>query len=194
MMSIWDTCEKSLEVKTSIILRILHIGSNDTIEDLYFDFHQSVPITTKVVNSNPTHGEVYSIQHYVINFVSDLRKVSGFLRFLPPIKLTSMIDITVIQHPHLPSAEGFLPPKQALYPQLFIDIGQIFKYFFSLHTDLYVSNEKKVMVNNMINVINKRTTASLLKLLNKKDHDIWHLLSRLENQNLIYQFIPVLGQ
>jgi hypothetical protein len=27
---------------------------------------QSVPIITKVVSSNPTHGEVYSIQHYVI--------------------------------------------------------------------------------------------------------------------------------
>ena len=24
---------------------------------------QSVPITTKVVSSNPVHGEVYSIQH-----------------------------------------------------------------------------------------------------------------------------------
>jgi hypothetical protein len=31
---------------------------------------QSVPITTKAVSSNPTHGEVYSIQHYVIRFVS----------------------------------------------------------------------------------------------------------------------------
>jgi hypothetical protein len=30
---------------------------------------QSVPITTKVVSSNPGHGEVYSIQHYVIEFV-----------------------------------------------------------------------------------------------------------------------------
>jgi hypothetical protein len=27
---------------------------------------QSVPITTNVVSSNPVHGEVYSIQHYVI--------------------------------------------------------------------------------------------------------------------------------
>jgi hypothetical protein len=27
---------------------------------------QSVPITTNIVNLNPTHGEVYSIQHYVI--------------------------------------------------------------------------------------------------------------------------------
>ena len=39
-------------------------------------------------------GEVYSIQHYVIKFVSDLRQVSGFLRvimFPPPMKLTARI-------------------------------------------------------------------------------------------------------
>ena len=52
---------------------------------------QSVPITTNVVSSNPVHDEVYSIQHYVRKFVSDLRQVGGFLRFLPPIKLTSTI-------------------------------------------------------------------------------------------------------
>jgi len=48
---------------------------------------QSVLITTKVASLNPTHGEVYSIQHYVIKFVSDLRQVSGFLQVLgfPPI-------------------------------------------------------------------------------------------------------------
>jgi hypothetical protein len=33
---------------------------------------QSVPITTKVASLNPTHGKEYSIQHYVIKFVSDL--------------------------------------------------------------------------------------------------------------------------
>ena len=33
---------------------------------------QSVPITTKVVSSNLAHGEVYSIQHYVIMFVGYL--------------------------------------------------------------------------------------------------------------------------
>ena len=38
-----------------------------------------MPIIIKVVNSNPVHGEVYSIQHYVIKFVSDLRQVGGFL-------------------------------------------------------------------------------------------------------------------
>ena len=37
-------------------------------------------------------GEVYSIQHYVIKFVSGLRQVGGFLRFFPPpIKLTATI-------------------------------------------------------------------------------------------------------
>jgi hypothetical protein len=48
----------------------------------------------KVVSSNPTHGEVYLIQHYVIKFVSDLWHVNGFLRVLrfpPPIKQTSTI-------------------------------------------------------------------------------------------------------
>jgi hypothetical protein len=36
-------------------------------------------------------GEVYSVQHYVIKFVSDLWQVGGFLRFPPPIKLIAMI-------------------------------------------------------------------------------------------------------
>jgi hypothetical protein len=34
-------------------------------------------------------GEVYSIQHYAIKFVSDLRQVGGSHRFPPPIKLTA---------------------------------------------------------------------------------------------------------
>jgi hypothetical protein len=36
-------------------------------------------------------GEVYSVQHYVIKFVSDLWQVGGFLRFPPPIKLIATI-------------------------------------------------------------------------------------------------------
>jgi len=42
---------------------------------------QSVPITTKVVSWNPAHGEVYSIQHYLIKFVCDLQQVSVFLMY-----------------------------------------------------------------------------------------------------------------
>jgi hypothetical protein len=55
---------------------------------------ESVLITTNVVSSNTAHGEVYSIQHYVIKLVSDLRQVGGFLqvfRFTTPIKLTTPI-------------------------------------------------------------------------------------------------------
>ena len=54
-----------------------------------------MPITTNDVSSNPVHGEVYSIQHYVIQFVSDLSQVGGFLwvlLFPPPLKLTATID------------------------------------------------------------------------------------------------------
>ena len=61
--------------------------------DLYLHV-QSVPINTKVVSSNRVHGEVYSIQHCVIKFVSNLQQVCGFLRelwFPPPIKLTATI-------------------------------------------------------------------------------------------------------
>jgi hypothetical protein len=34
---------------------------------------------------------VFNIQHYVIQYVSDLRLVDGFLRFPPPIKRTTTI-------------------------------------------------------------------------------------------------------
>jgi hypothetical protein len=51
---------------------------------------QSVPITTKVVSSNPVHGKEYSIQHYVIKFVSDLRQVGGFTG--TPVSSTNKTD------------------------------------------------------------------------------------------------------
>ena len=57
---------------------------------------KSVPITTKVMSSNPVDGEVYSIQHYVIRFDSDLWQVGDFfrvLRFPPPINLTAKIEL-----------------------------------------------------------------------------------------------------
>ena len=46
---------------------------------------QPVPITTKAVSSNPIHGEVYSIQHYVIKFGNDLHThhINGELYFCP---------------------------------------------------------------------------------------------------------------
>jgi hypothetical protein len=53
---------------------------------------QSVPITTKIVSLNPVHGDVYSIQHYVIKFVSDLRQVDSFLPDTP-VSSTNKTDL-----------------------------------------------------------------------------------------------------
>jgi hypothetical protein len=51
------------------------IGSSQKLRTLLY-------ITTKGVHSNPIHGEVFSIQYYVIKFVSDFRQVRCFLRVL----------------------------------------------------------------------------------------------------------------
>ena len=48
----------------------------------------------RLFSLNPVHGEVCSIQHYVIKFVSDLRQAWDLLRVLqlpPSIKLTAKI-------------------------------------------------------------------------------------------------------
>ena len=51
-----------------------------------------------VVSSNTCSGEVYSIQHYVIKFVSDLRQVGGFLpgTAVSSTNKTDRCDITEI--------------------------------------------------------------------------------------------------
>ena len=40
---------------------------------------QSVPNTTKVVNLNLVYCDMYSVQHFVIKFVSDLWQIGDFL-------------------------------------------------------------------------------------------------------------------
>ena len=56
---------------------------------------QSVLITNNVVSWNLAHGEGYSIQHYVIEYLSNLREVGGFLR-VSSINKTNHRDITEI--------------------------------------------------------------------------------------------------
>ena len=63
-------------------------------DSMVVGFTTTCAITTNVVISNSTHGEMYSIQHFVITFVSDLQQVECFLlalRFPPTIKLTATI-------------------------------------------------------------------------------------------------------
>jgi hypothetical protein len=73
----------------------LYIIVKQSIKDnfkQYYNLYNSPKALTYVVSSNPVHREVYSIQHYVIQFVSDLQQVGGFLwvlRFPQPIKLTA---------------------------------------------------------------------------------------------------------
>ena len=52
----------------------------------------SVPITKNVVSSNPAHGEVYSVQHYVIS----LSATCGG-RWISPINEADRHDITEIE-------------------------------------------------------------------------------------------------
>jgi hypothetical protein len=52
------------------------------------------------MSSNPAHGEVYSIQHNMIKFESDLWQVGGFLRvfqFPPSIKLTPRYNWNIVE-------------------------------------------------------------------------------------------------
>jgi hypothetical protein len=45
-------------------------------------FTQSVYLTIHAVSSNTSQCEVYSIQHFMIKFASNLRQVAGFLLVL----------------------------------------------------------------------------------------------------------------
>ena len=68
-------------------------GGDNMVVDVQLPM-QPVPIATSMVSSNPAHGEVYSIQHCVIKFVSNLRQVGGVLRvrwFPQPIKVITTI-------------------------------------------------------------------------------------------------------
>ena len=63
----------------------------------------TVHITNNVVSSNPAHGEVYSMQHYVKMLVSDFRQVGGYilvLGFYTPIKVRVKYEIIWQQFRH----------------------------------------------------------------------------------------------
>jgi hypothetical protein len=56
------------------------------LNNSYVLFLFTIVLSFLELNFKPHTGEVYSIQQYVINFVSDLRQFGGFLRFPPRIK------------------------------------------------------------------------------------------------------------
>ena len=59
---------------------------------------QSFSKTTNVVSSKPANGELYSIQHYVIKFVSDLSQVGGFRRVLRQLNWRPRYSKNIVKH------------------------------------------------------------------------------------------------
>ena len=58
------------------------LGCDRMVVGFRITYMQSVHITSNLVRSNPSHGEVDTMQQYFIKFVSDLQLVSGFLLVL----------------------------------------------------------------------------------------------------------------
>jgi hypothetical protein len=69
-----------------------YVNSYTVVPPLYGPCNQC--LSPLKLSSNPTHDEVFSIQHYVIKPVKDFLQVGGFLwvlRFRPTIKLTTTV-------------------------------------------------------------------------------------------------------
>ena len=85
-----------------------------------------------------TTPEVYSIQHYVRKFVSDLRQLGGFfrvLRFPPPIKLTAtiynwnIVERGVKHHNTNPTSYLHFSPRDTHMPIIYlVSFQQYFSY------------------------------------------------------------------
>ena len=63
-------------------------GGGGGVSLCWYGFTTTYATSTNVVCSNPAYGKVYSIQYYVISFVSNMGQVGSFP---PPIKLTATI-------------------------------------------------------------------------------------------------------
>ena len=90
-------------------------------------------IQKNVFINNGVHGEVYSIQHYVIKFVSDLLYVGGFLqvlRLLPPI------NVLKIQSPESNTlSDQFLRLPQLLLKLPSPTVPLLCRWPYNLHFD-----------------------------------------------------------
>jgi beta-xylosidase len=88
---------------------------------------KSVPITTKVVSLNPTHCNVYLIQHYVIKLVGDRSLVH---RFSQSRKLTSQNNLNIVESGVEHHNQEFYTTIQ--YKQEFYTIIQYSQEFYTI--------------------------------------------------------------
>ena len=73
------------------LVACLRLGGRRGRDRMVVEFTTTYVISAyqpKVVISNPAHGEVYSIQHYLIQFIGCFHRV---LLFPVPVKLTATI-------------------------------------------------------------------------------------------------------
>ena len=69
----WCICNSVQLLKRGVLVECYNFKFTDEKPKTTWTFAthvQSVPITTTMVSSNPVHGEVYSIQTYLIKFVN----------------------------------------------------------------------------------------------------------------------------
>ena len=103
---------------------------------------QSVPITTKVVSLNPVHGEVYSIQHYVIKFHQWLAIGLWFSPGTPVFSTykTDNNDITNIVESGVKHHTSLHP-----YPQVSLDVFETYIKMCSNISEIIFN--KRILIN-----------------------------------------------
>ena len=87
------------------------------------------------MSSNTVHGKVYSIQHYVIKFVSNLRQISGFFlsTSVSSTNKTDSHDITeILLKVALNTINQTKPQEQSLYSAINFCLFY-FSFFYLLH-------------------------------------------------------------
>ena len=97
MYNMWKDQRECLQISDNSYHNLFHVRGRHGRDRRVVGFTTPYPISTYHYyrcEFESCSGEVSSIQHYLIKFVSDLRQVSGFLlvsQFPPPMKLTAMI-------------------------------------------------------------------------------------------------------
>jgi hypothetical protein len=82
---------------TMLIILEISIVILRPCDHMVVGFTTNCAISANKVSSNQAHGEVYSIQHDVITFVSALRDIGNFLRFPPPINWPPWYNWNIVE-------------------------------------------------------------------------------------------------